>query len=858
MSELATAYVQIVPDMSGIQDALAGAFSDAADNGSDGGSKAGQAFSKAFGIAAKAIGEAFSFVADSVGVASGFESAMSQVAATMGFTVDELNTAGSEAALTFETLSAFAQEMGSTTAFSASEAADALNYMALAGYDAETSMEMLPNVLNLAAAGGIGLAEASDMVTDASSALGLSLDETALLVDKMAKASSKSNTSVQQLGDAILTVGGTAKNLAGGTTELSAALGILADNGIKGSEGGTALRNIILSLAAPTDNAYAKMKQLGLEVYDAAGKMRPLEDIFTDLNGTLSEMTQGEQTEALSVLFNKVDLKSANALLATNAERWAELSDAIDGAWFSVDGITAGFDAIGYDIDFDKFVNGFHAIGISTEMVDSALKASGGNAEAFADALFELADGGATYEQIMRAIPTDLNELQMAFDSTSGAAQAMADVQLDNLEGSITLFKSALEGAQIAIGEGLTPVLKDFVDYGAEGLSTLTAAFKEGGIEGAMEALGPILEKGIGMITEMLPNFLSLGSTIILSLVQGITDNLPTLISAGADALITISTGLIEHLPDLITAGLEVIVTLANGIAEALPELIPTIVEVVLEIVDTLTNPDTLSSLIDAAIAIIIALANGLIAALPQLIAKAPEIIANLVTAIIQNVPKLLAAAVEIIVTLVKGIGENLGQILSAAGEIITTVFNGIVSLASDLWEAGKSIVSGIWEGIKNTADWLWNQVKGFFSNVLQKIKDFLGIASPSKVFAEMGENMALGIGVGIEAETGAVEKAVGDMAAAAVGAWNADQLDTELAVRGSYGFSGRGGQLASGTSPQDTADIISAVMAVGNMIVAAVQAIDPDIQLDGASLANKLLPYSKAENKRVGAAMVI
>lgn len=166
--------------------------------------------------------------------AMNFDSSMSQVAATMGYGVDELNTAGSEAANTYQTLSEFAQEMGAKTKFSASESADALNYMALAGYKADESMQMLPNVLNLAASGNMDLADASDMVTDAQSALGLRMDETTQLVDKMAAAASNSNTSVAQLGSAILTVGGTAKTLAGGTTELSTALGLLADNGIKG------------------------------------------------------------------------------------------------------------------------------------------------------------------------------------------------------------------------------------------------------------------------------------------------------------------------------------------------------------------------------------------------------------------------------------------------------------------------------------------------------------------------------------------------------------------------------------------------------------------------------------------------
>ena len=250
-----------------------------------------------------------------------FDTAMSQVAATMGVTTDEI-----------QELRDYAQQMGATTAFSATQAAQALNYMALAGYDAETSMSMLPNVLNLAAAGSMDLARASDMLTDSQSALGLTLDETNELVDKMAQTASKSNTSVEQLGDAILTVGGTAKNLTGGTTELATALGILADNGVKGAEGGTQLRNIILSLSAPTDTAAKKLNELGVSVYDAEGNMRGLNEIFGDLDESMSGLTQEQRMEALSTIFNNRDLKSAEALLANYGLRWDELSGYIDDA----------------------------------------------------------------------------------------------------------------------------------------------------------------------------------------------------------------------------------------------------------------------------------------------------------------------------------------------------------------------------------------------------------------------------------------------------------------------------------------------------------------------------------------------
>lgn len=132
----------------------------------------------------------------------------------------------------------------------------------------------LPTVLNLASAGGMDLAAASDMVTDSMSALGIEATQENLTKfgDQLAKTAQKSNTSVSQLGEAVLTVGGTAKTLAGGTTELNTLLGIIADNGVKGAEGGTALRNIMLSLQAPTDMAAKKMKALGLSVYTAEVK----------------------------------------------------------------------------------------------------------------------------------------------------------------------------------------------------------------------------------------------------------------------------------------------------------------------------------------------------------------------------------------------------------------------------------------------------------------------------------------------------------------------------------------------------------------------------------------------------------
>ena len=221
----------------------------------------------------------------------------------------------------YETLSAAAEEMGAATKFSATQAGDALNYLALAGYDANKSVSALPTVLNTAAAGGLDLAYASDLITDSMSVLGIGMDELESFSDKLAKTSQKSNTNIAQLGEAILTVGGTAKTLSGGVT---------ADNGIKGAEGGTALRNIILSLSAPTDTAAEAMKRLNVSAFDSQGNLRDLSEVFADFNAALAPLTDQQKTQALNEIFNKVDLKAVNALLGTSAERFDELEGYIE------------------------------------------------------------------------------------------------------------------------------------------------------------------------------------------------------------------------------------------------------------------------------------------------------------------------------------------------------------------------------------------------------------------------------------------------------------------------------------------------------------------------------------------------
>lgn len=366
-------------------------------------------------------------------------------------------------------------------------------------------------------------------------------------------------------------------------------------------------------------------------------------------------------------------------------------------------------------------------------------------------ALGEIADEterDATAMAIFGKSAAELNPL------IEGGADALAELGQHAEEAGLILSGDALESLsgladrfdvlKQTIGLAGQQFLAQFAEPLTEGINTiigyierLVQAFQSGGFKGLADEAGKVATDIAKKFTEILPDIAQFATQLIMTLTEG----------------------LVTMLPAVVDAAVTIITTLASGLAESLPTLIPAAVEAMLAIVDTLTNPDSIGMLVDAAIAIIIGLANGLITALPALIQKAPEIIANLVTALVENVPKLLEAAYEVIKTLVTGIIDSLPDIGAAAGEIIGTIVQGIADLATDLWNTGKSIVEGIWQGISDAWQWFKEKIGGFFTGIVDGVKQSLGIASPSKVFAGIGENMALGLGAGWDKTMSQVER---------------------------------------------------------------------------------------------------
>ena len=709
-TDIGKAYIQIVPSAQGISGSLSSVLSG---EGTDAGTAAGNNFASAIKsvIAAAGITAAVKSVLDA---GMSFDSSMSQVAATMGTTVDQI-----------QDLRDFAQEMGATTAFSATEAADALNYMALAGYDAETAMNMLPTVLNLAAAGSIDLARASDMVTDASSALGLDLEETAQMVDIMAKAASSSNTSVEQLGEAMLKIGGTAKNLDGGTTELATAFGILADNGIKGSEAGTHLRNILLSLTPKSEDAAKAMESLGFNAYDADGNLRPLNETFADLAMSLEGMSTEQRQSVLANIFNKTDLAAVDALLSATTMDIEGISEAVGQLGIDWSSMSDVFDQWGVSAEegmqeVTELVAQWIASGATMEETIAFLHGTFGMTEADAVAMFNTVNGELD-EHGNRWM-----ELTGLIEDADGAAKAMAETQLDNLAGDITLFQSALEGAKIALSDILTPALRSFVQEGSQLLSDFTTTLNEEGltaaiiglVQGLVETGVSTVVSGIQTLTANVPELVDAGVQIVSELIVGLLSAIPEIAAAALDLIFTLAETLLTYdwvgtANDLVTrlqtnldtsaaaifgADTSIIDGVIQGITVGLPLLLQQAVDLITQFLASIT--EQLPTVVTQGTEILTQLINGVITALPTLAETAGQLITTVTGAIAENLPLVLDAGVSILTEIITGLANTLPEITGVAAEVISTLLTQLTTLLPDVLAAGTSILNEIVNGI--------------------------------------------------------------------------------------------------------------------------------------------------------------
>lgn len=385
-------------------------------------------------------------------VGSSFESGMSKVSAISGATGDAL-----------QSLTDKAKEMGAKTKFSASESAEALQYMSMAGWDTESMLNGIDGIMSLAAADGLDLATTSDIVTDAITAFGLQASDSSHFADVLAKASSSANTNVSMLGESFKYVAPLAGTMGYSAEDVSVALGLMANASVKGSMAGTSLKTALSNLASPTKAMAEVMNEYGISISDAEGNSLPLLDVLKQLREKFGGLSETEQAAAASTLFGKEAMSGMLAII--NAS----------------------------DSDFSKL----------TENIYNA----------------------------------------------DGAAQSMADTMQDNLQGQITILKSALEGLGIEIYEGMSGPLKDAAVEAQNYVNRLTDAFKDGGLSGLIEEAGNIFGELAVRAAEEAPKMVDAAISFLQSFINGIANNSGKLIEAAKSIIKSLANGLVKLLP---------------------------------------------------------------------------------------------------------------------------------------------------------------------------------------------------------------------------------------------------------------------------------------------------------------------
>ena len=327
-----------------------------------------------------------------------------------------------------------------------------------------------------------------------------------------------------------------------------------------------------------------------------------------------------------------------------------------------------------------------------------------------------------------QALKDEAHEYGMIMSNEAVAASATFEDSLTKLNHTIDGLKNNM------IGE-LLPAITQIMD----GMTEFFSGGGSGGdvMEVAMSTLGETLNKILSKIIKEIPSFVLCAKVLVLSIVQGIIDNLP----------------------EIVKAALEVVVELAKGIVEALPELLPALVECIATITDTLTSPSMLSEILDTALNLLMTLADGLIDAIPQLVDATIQIIENLIRFLIepQNIAKIINAGIRVTMALQTGLLNALPKLAEGALKLVLAIGDTIVH--TDWLQVGKNIVDGLWDGLKRS----WSSLQDWFNNavngLVDGIKGWLGIHSPSRVFAGIGDFMALGLGEGFTKSMSAVNK---------------------------------------------------------------------------------------------------
>jgi TP901 family phage tail tape measure protein len=692
-----------------------------------------------------------------VKTAADFDSSMSKVAAVSGAAGDDL-----------QALRDKAREMGAQTKFSASEAADAMNYMAMAGWKTEDMLSGIEGIMNLAAASGEDLATTSDIVTDALTAFGMSADDSAHFADILAAASSNANTNVSMMGETFKYCAPIAGALGFSAEDTAQAIGLMANAGIKGSQAGTALRTIMNNLAGEVKITGSALGEVTIATTNADGSMRDLSDILADCRGAFSQLSESEQAAAAEALVGKNAMSGFLALMNAGDADIEKLTSSIDHCSDTfvktVDGaIIPMSKALEEGIDWIEEYNG-----VADQMASVMQDNLAGQLTILKSQIQELAISFG--EMLMPAIRAIVSRVQAFVDKLNGMSESQRKAVL-----TIGLIIAALGPLLVILGTVFSKVgvaMQGFVKL-ATGVKKLGVAVKAGtGIFGKLGAAlggisGPVLAV-IAVIAVLVAAFKHLWDTNeefrnaitaiwngivskIQAFCQGIVDRLNALgfeFGSIVDVLKSLWDGLCQFLAPVFEAAFSVVSTVLGSVLNVMTGLLDVFIGLftgnwsqlwdgVKEIFSGVW--EAITGLFDTALNLLKSLAevvfgwfgttwesvwtgikfffetiwNGIVA-----------FFSGIWNSIVSTVTAQINAVKTVVTTVFTAIKTTASTIWDGIKTAISTVVDGIKSKVSSAFESVKNTATNLFNGIKSTATSVWNGIKTAIVTPIEAARD--------------------------------------------------------------------------------------------------------------------------------------
>lgn len=631
-----------------------------------------------FKVATKAISVTSTALAAMGGyalkVGSEFEAGMSEVAAISGATGKDL-----------ESLKNKAKEMGATTKFSATESAEALKYMAMAGWKTAEMTDGLAGIMNLAAASGEDLASTSDIVTDALTAFGMKASESAHFADILAVASSNSNTNVGMMGETFKYAASIAGSLGYTAEDTALAIGLMANAGIKASQAGTSLRSIMSRLATNTGGARDAMTSLGISVVNSDGSMRDFGSVISDIRTKFKDLSAEEQSNYAKTIAGQEALSGFLAIANSG------------------------------DTDFNKLKDSIaNCDGTAQKMADTMNNNLTGqitllksNIESLGLSFSEKMEGPA--KSAVKGINGAVTELSNAFKSEglSGFASELG-TQLANGITSVSSKLPQFINLGVDVVHSLVQGISNNLPAMTSGISNMAVAFANG-ITQIMPVILNSLILGLISVTEqLLPQLPSIAQNLINGLLQvgdTLIQQLPTLIPKIVRGIIGLLEVFNQNFDKFLLMGAKLILGLIKGLINSIPDILmnlPTIITAIL-------NFFTMSKLLSAGKTLIKGLAKGLTEGIPHLLKNIPKIVGTIVNGIKDGTVNSLRDVGKMMIQgLWNGIDNVTGWILGKIkgfGSSVLKAIKGIFGIHSPSKEfawIGKMNILGLEKGMED------------------------------------------------------------------------------------------------------------------------------------------------------------